>query len=539
MDLLKFFLSDNKNGVKTTEKFLIKNNNTLYNSIVNHINEPWFVELPFKEKIWYHIYDINSKQKCLHCEKDLKFGKSLKDGYGKYCSISCTNKSEQHKEKVKSTNNTKFGGNAPLSSETVKEKTKKTLLENYGVDNIFKNLEYIKEKTQLKHNVDHIAKLPTTKQKRAKTNNEKYGVITPILLEKHKNKQYKKKRDQFSKKYENLNIVNNVGDNIIINCPICCNNYTISRSVLYHRHTITDNPCTYCYPTKKGVSIGEKSLVDFISGLGVIVEGNNRTLISPAEIDIFLPEYNIAIEYNGLYWHSSKYTDSGYHLKKTELLNNIGIKLIHIFEDEWLDKSEIVKSRIKNLLSLTETKLYARKCDVRVVNTKDKTLFLNENHIQGAVGSVVNLGLYYNDQLVSIMTFSKKRAILRHKTKESEYELIRFCNKLNTSVVGGASKLLNHFIKNYQPKHIITYADRRWSTGKLYDKLGFMFNKYSSPNFYYVVNRVREHRLKYQKHLLVEKGYDKEKTADEIMSDLKIYKIFDCGTIRYSLTIGK
>jgi hypothetical protein len=188
-------------------------------------------------------------------------------------------------------------------------------------------------------------------------------------------------------------------------------------------------------------------------------------------------------------------------------------------------------------LGLIENKIYARKCEIREVKTNEKTLFLNNNHIQGAVGSLVNIGCYYNNELVSLMCFSKKRVILKNKDEDDKYELIRFCNKLDTNVIGGASKLLSYFINNYKPKEIISYADRRWSTGNLYDKLGFKFDNYSKPNFYYVINDTREHRIKYQKHKLIQKGFDKDKTEDEIMSENGIYRIYDCGTIRYSLKL--
>jgi hypothetical protein len=113
----------------------------------------------------------------------------------------------------------------------------------------------------------------------------------------------------------------------------------------------------------------------------------------------------------------------------------------------------------------------------------------------------------------------------------------RFCNKLNTNVIGGASKLLKHFTRNYNPKEIISYADRRWSTGKLYDVLGFNFKHNSTPNYFYVVNDKREHRFKYRKDILVKQGYDKNLTEKQIMKNRNIYRIYDCGTITYFLNL--
>jgi hypothetical protein len=537
MELNDFFLTNNKNGLKSREDYLLKNYPDIHKIIINYINDGWYNELSFKEKIWYCINNIKVKKVCKFCDKKLKFKNSLSGGYGDYCSVPCANKCEEHKEKVKVTNNIKYGSDVPFFDEVIKEKSKKTLLEKYNVDNIFKNKEYIKEKTLLKHGVNHIAKLKSTKDKIINTNINRYGVSTPILKPENRHNVYNNRRELFFEKYKDLNIINGYGSDIIIHCDKCNSEYVINRALLSHRYLITENPCTNCNPIKQGVLISENMLREFITDLGLSFKPNDRSLINPLELDIYIESKKVSIEYNGLYWHSSKYVNSNYHLKKTELCNDKGIKLIHIFEDEWVYKRDIVKSRIRNILGLIENKIYARKCEIREVKTNEKTLFLNDNHIQGAVGSLVNIGLYYNDELVSLMCFSKKRVILKNKDEDDKYELIRFCNKLDTNVIGGASKLLSHFIKNYQPKEIISYADRRWSTGNLYDKLGFKFDNYSKPNFYYVINDTREHRIKYQKHKLIQRGFDKNKTEDEIMSENGIYRIYDCGTIRYSLKL--
>ena len=117
---------------------------------------------------------------------------------------------------------------------------------------------------------------------------------------------------------------------------------------------------------------------------------------------------------------------------------------------------------------------------------------------------------------------------------KNEWELLRFCNKINHSVVGGASKLFKHFIKTHNPNDIISYADRRWSQGKLYQQLGFNKTHNSTPNYFYVINNEREHRFKYRKNLLIKRGFDENKTEREIMNDRKIYRIYDCGNIVYS-----
>ena len=284
--------------------------------------------------------------------------------------------------------------------------------------------------------------------------------------------------------------------------------------------------CTKC--SNNGISKDEIDINEFILSLGFETKTKNRIILNGKELDIYIPSKNIAIEYNGLYWHSEEFKDKNYHLNKTEECETKGIQLIHIFEDEWLHKQDIVKSRLKNILGLTENKLYARKCTIKEVSSKDSKIFLDNNHIQGNCKSSVNIGLYHNNELISLMTFGKRPLI-----NNNSVELIRFCNKLNYLVVGGADKLFKHYIKTYNPIEIVSYADRRWSQGDLYNKLGFNFISNTPANFYYIINKTRINRLTYQKHKLVEMGYDKNKTANQIMLDEKIYKIHDCGSKKY------
>jgi hypothetical protein len=283
----------------------------------------------------------------------------------------------------------------------------------------------------------------------------------------------------------------------------------------------------------------EGEIKEFLIGLGLEVETNNKTILKGKELDIFISSHKLAIEYNGLYWHSEKYRSNDYHLNKTELCEEKGIQLIHIFEDEWLHKTDIVKSRIRNILGFNNIRIYARKCEVREVNTKDKTKFLNKNHIQGAVGSKVNLGLYYNGELVGLMTFGGLRGSLGSKDNKNSWELLRFCNRLNTNVVGGASKLLNYFNKVYEPREVISYADRRWSMGNMYEKLGFEFIHNSKPNYWYIDRLNRLHRYNFRKDVLIKEGFDKNKSEHEIMLERSMYRIYDCGNKKYKIVYNE
>ena len=286
-----------------------------------------------------------------------------------------------------------------------------------------------------------------------------------------------------------------------------------------------------CPKCVRQISKWEQEICDYLTMIGIECEQSNRTILDGKEIDIFLPQYNVGIECDGLLWHNELHKDKDYHLKKTEECKEHGIRLIHIFEDEWANKGEILKSMLLNLFGKTKNKIYARKCEIREVSSKDARNFLDENHIQGYSNSKVNYGLYYSDELVSLMTFGIPRLNLGGKKEDGFYELVRFCNKINTNVIGGASKLFKHFIKEYNPKEVVSYSDKRWSLGLLYMILGFTHDHDSKPNYFYVDGLSRLNRFGFRKSVLVNEGFDKKKTEHEIMLERGIYRIYDCGTM--------
>ena len=322
--------------------------------------------------------------------------------------------------------------------------------------------------------------------------------------------------------------------------PISVRCYThgiFKQIASYH---LSGNGCQQCAQEMTDSS-SEKELSEFIKSAydGITLQNYRGLLKDNRELDIYLPSAKLAFEFDGLYWHNEKnHPSRNYHLNKTNECMKNGIQLIHIFEDEWIRKKNIVKSRILNQLGKSN-RIYARKCEIKNVDTKTALVFLNENHIQGCCGSSYRYGLYYEGELVSLMTFGKLRKNLGSKDKEGSYELLRFCNKLNTNVVGGASKLYKHFIKEINPLKIISYADRRWSKGNLYEKLGFTLMRTSQPSYFYVINDKRENRFNYRKDVLVREGYDKNKTEHQIMLDRGIYRIYDCGCLVYEMNFEK
>lgn len=310
---------------------------------------------------------------------------------------------------------------------------------------------------------------------------------------------------------------------------ICKNGHKYMQMPNKH---LSGHACPFC---TNNVSRKETELAEYIKSLGLEIKISQRTVLGDSkELDILIPSKNLAIEFDGLYWHSEvKKTDKRYHLDKTIECEKKGIRLIHVFEDEWDFKKEIVKSRIKNILTLNDKRIYARNCEIRPVDSEICRQFLDNNHMQGGINASIKYGLYYENELVSVMTFCKLRKNLGHKPKNGEYELLRFCNKLNTAVIGGASKLFKHFIDEYKPDTVISYSDRRWNTGNVYKKMGFKFSHYSQPNYFYIIGQNRYNRFGFRKDILVKNGFDPNKSEHQIMFERGIYRIYDCGTAVY------
>ena len=454
----------------------------------------------------------------------------------------------------------KYGVKYSFQADSVKAKIKQTSLEKYGVDNpgcSEASLEKIKNTLQQHYGEDikslgDLLKIPEIKAKAQATTQRKYGVKYNSQSEAAK-RQYKL---TCLKKYGCSNHATYISYQILLNnefsiplftlaeldktsndeflnfkCKKCGKTFSVQRKMCVYKK------CPDCYKNIK--SFEELQVFDYIKSIynGNILH-NNRLVISPLELDIYIPEKNFAVEFDGLYYHQhdGNIKIKNYHLNKTLQCEKQGIQLIHVFENEWKLKQDIVKSRLKNLLGVYDKVIYARKCEVREVPSKESILFQEDNHLQGAVNAKVNLGLYFNGELISLMTFGKCRFDKKH-----EWEMLRFCSKLGYHVVGGAGKLLKHFEKTYQPKSLVSYADRRWSQGKLYKALGFKLNHASGPNYWYFKNLKLESRIKYQKYKLKDilEVFDESKTEVENMIANGYHMIYDCGNLVFEKTYGE
>ena len=313
---------------------------------------------------------------------------------------------------------------------------------------------------------------------------------------------------------------------------IICNKHGVFNQEP-HNH-IKGNGCPKC--STWGPSKTEERVKNILIDNDIEFIHSDRNVINPHEVDFLLKKNKIAIEVNGLYWHSSQFIDKNYHLDKTLKCLEKDIQLLHFWDYEINNKFDIVSSMILSHCNKLD-KIYARKCEIKEI--KDNKLvnnFLENNHLQGKCSSSIKLGLYFNDELVSLMTFGKPRFNKKH-----QWELIRFCNKKYITVIGGASKLFKYFIKNYLDNNssIISYANYRYSNGNLYEKLNFQKTGISKPSYFYT-GKKKFTRYEAQKHklksILGKDNFDENKTEMENMENNGYHRVYDCGNLIYVYT---
>lgn len=275
----------------------------------------------------------------------------------------------------------------------------------------------------------------------------------------------------------------------------------------------------------------EEELYEYIRSIyHGFIEQKNRDVLSGKELDIYIPEKKLAIEYNGDYWHSTIYKEKNYHQEKTIACARKSIRLVHIFEHEYIHNENKLKDFLKGLLTNDKQIIYARNTEVKEISSDIAQDFCEKYHLQGWSTSKICIGCYYNTDLVSVMTFSKPRF-----DTDSEYEIIRYCVKSGVNIIGGASKLFEYFISNYNPNSVITYSDISKFTGNIYTKLGFKVDKITAPNYVWVSNDLKNvfNRYQTQKHKLVEKGLGTDmETEDDIMYNIDFLKVYDAGNIK-------
>jgi predicted nucleic acid-binding Zn ribbon protein len=492
---------------------------------------------------------------CIICNQPVKlFGKAT-------CSIKCreinAKKYSQLKvEKHKKTLIDRYGVDNIRNIPGIIDKSKDTMLQKYGSLVSDKAREKIKSRVENlntkgrktlkeKYGVDNPGQLPTHREKSKETLLKNYGVDNYFLSDEFKafkeNRRFEKYNNFCPASIEILNIesneekekiFNNPNKIIIFKCTECNTDDHLPSETLKWRIRTTGTCCSKCGGISKSGSLKENQIANFIEQeLLLDIKKNARILDGGLEIDIYIPSLQLGIEFDGLFWHNDLRIDKKYHINKTKLAAKQGIKLIHIFEDEWDHKQDIVKSRLRVLTNKIENVIYARNCVIKEINSKEEKSFLNENHIQGWSRSSIKLGLFYNNQLISVMTFSAPNKSKGQRKENNFWELLRFCSIKNTIVVGSANKLFSYFIKNYDPHKILSFADSRWSVGNLYNVLKFSKENDTPINYWYIdtKNTKRLHRFSLRKNI----NDDQSITEYENRLNQGYLRIWDCGNSKW------
>lgn len=298
-----------------------------------------------------------------------------------------------------------------------------------------------------------------------------------------------------------------------------------------------------------GVSSPEKEVLEFVRAFYPATEGNTKKIIAPLELDVYVPEINLAVEYCGLYWHSEKGLLRGrpdqsskdaknYHANKQKMCNENGIRLLTIFEDEWLERQEQVKGYLRSVLNKNEIKLFARKTELKEVAKKEAKIFLESHHVQGSPTFEVAFGLYFDSELMAVITGNPHH----RQGHGTVFVLNRLAFKGNVSIAGGASKLLKRLLQYAKDKgfaKLLSWSDNRFSEGRVYEALGFTLEDEHGPDYSYVKGQTRISKQSCQKKSLIKKGAKgtMDNTEQELAAALGLTRIWDCGKKAWSMDL--
>lgn len=525
------------------------------------------------QRLWHILNNMYEIPKCRNCNINIvRWHPSIK-GYAEYCSLKCGNSSttkidkkkktclekygvdsysktdafislmkqqvvsEEIKEKRKQTCLEKYGVETPLLNDDIREKTKETNIERYGVENVFASdgiKQKIRNTNRLKYGTDYYVKtsefdnkmkeyytdeewLKTKTQKQQQVMIDKYGVTNHFLIKNTKEEIDKlNNKEWLEDQHNNRKTIRQIASELNFDKK------TISTYMGKHGIDIKRFPASY----------GEIEISNFIRNeCDIELINNTRNIIPPKELDIFIPSHNFAIEYCGLYWHSSLIKDKHYHNDKLLECEKRNIRLLTVYEDEWLYKQDIVKTKIKDILGINnDERIYARKCSIKTISSQEYIPFLEKYHIQGKGQASKAYGLFYNNILVAVILFKKE--------KNDIFSLTRYAS--SGKIVGGFSKLFSHFKKNNIWSSVYTFANRRWSDGKLYEVCGFNKEYITNPDYEYIINNKRVHKFSMRKKKLLNilENFDETLSETENTRRNNIPRIYHCGLIKYFIKIS-
>ena len=478
------------------------------------------------------------------------------------------------RQKVRNTNLQRFGVDVPQKSEVVRKKTEQTNLERYGVKTPLQTEEMkerIKQTMLAKYGYEHTMGVPEFAAKARETSLKNWGFASPMLSDEVKTRHQQAIFGRYG--VENVSQRHLTKETLsILDDPNALKSLynslgsaeAVAREIDVAKRTIVRRMHDHGIPLDNNTSSLELRVRNFLDTVGVAYTSNDRNVLDGKEIDILMPENNIGIELNGLYWHShnplSEYEgpkESNVHTSKHEIAKSKGVKLLQFFEDQINNpvKFEIIKSIIKNHLGLLK-RIFARKTRIAEIDSKTSRQFLEENHLDGGTAAKYHFGLFDSEwnqeRLVAVMTFGQSR----FEKDKAVWEVVRFATLRGNTVVGGGSKIINHFRRFIEDRglvvsKLVSYADKAIGDGESYRKMGFEEGLVQSradvpAGYFWVVNGQRHHRQRYQRHKLerlhkegVLPKYDSSWTESEVMFKNGHRKLYNVGYRRWVIYFGK
>lgn len=540
-------------GPALTSRYIKKSYPDLYQSLVDQ-----YGPLKASELVYLKLHNLSGPARCPVCGRPTKYI-NISKGYSKCCSMKCAAVNGDRTKKIKATKRLRYGD----ENYNNRPRAVATTLERYGVENAFSSPEIqkkIQATIQTKYGVDYPSQSAIIQHTREQNSLQKYGVKSHTCLEEVKAKGQRTHRNRRIATEEDLVGYDESG-NYIMQCPhpgcTKCQEkvygthkvsqpcYIIHPQNYYARKRYGLELCTNLHPVQTNW-MGKTWIEEFVKNIlndHSIPWHKDRTILGHLhhqEIDMYCPDYKIGIEVNGCYWHSSNKKEALFHQRKYEECAKVGVRLITIWEDQIRRTPEIVESVILSKFGIYKERIGARKCTIRTISGTLCNQFLDKNHIQGATRASVHYGLFYKEELIGVMCFGKTNA-LSGSGKEEAWDLRRFCTKVHTQVIGAAQRMLQHFIRDYNPKKIVSWSSCDISDGDVYKKLGFERDPNITSAYWYIhkTKWIRYHRSSFQLRALKRMGLYDGRTEAEIMKDQPYFKIYDCGHIKWTMDIPK
>jgi very-short-patch-repair endonuclease len=479
------------------------------------------------------------------------------------------NKSEVNKAKTRATLKERYGVESVFHSPEVMAKTRNTMLERYGVEKAAQNpelfakikatnlerygVEFLQQSEEMRdrsratmqerYGVDNSSQVPEVIEKRKQTNLDRYGVESCLRIPEVAANIKRKANKTNLKRYGNSHISHRhltpEAVEILTNKEIFTE-YIEHKAIATVANELGVNTTTiYKYCGEYGIanhrSSYEREILSHIQYVDDIVTNyrrlqmlNNHGKKITFELDFYIPSRNLAIEFNGIYWHSDIFKDRYYHQRKYLACKEQGIRLLMINEDEWLRNSDVIKSKISNVLGNSERGTPARKLSLQSISPTGANTFIARHHIQGATGSIINaVAAYDGDELVGVMAFNKQRGT-------GDIELIRFCSSGKTHA-GMFSRMFKWAIREWNYDKVLSFADLRYSEGAVYETNGFELVNEIPPDYRYVLGNETFHKSAFTKKN-IEKKFSLDMsvlTERQAMEELGIPRIYDCGKLKY------